>query len=337
MTATTRPTTRASAVEGFRPWWLWIVTALAFPPAGYIAHEVVGRVDGVGAALLSGVITGALIGLAQWALLRGRGASPRWIVATAAGFGIGLAAGAALVGYETSLGAWSGWAPCAGSSLASPRWRASLRCVATLPAWTFATGALWAIGWAVTTIGAGIKVEDQWPVFGISGALVVVLVQSVLINRFVPAVRSPTASWPTVGNDLHVVFGSGPAGRAVATELEHQGLPTRIVNRSGRPVLADVETIRRRRHRPAVRSHRGARCAHRVLLPQGTALPPLAPGVPTAAGRGRRRRQRAVGARLVVLETSMYGPTGGAPMTESTPVNPTSEKERGPDDECPTN
>ena len=40
------------------------------------------------------------------------------------------------------------------------------------------------------TTGAGIKVEDQWPVFGISGALVVVLVQSVLINRFVPAAES---------------------------------------------------------------------------------------------------------------------------------------------------
>ena len=100
-----RPAARPSVSGRIRPWWLWIVTALAFPPAGFIGHEVVGRVDGVGAALLSGVITGALIGLAQWALLRGRGASPRWIVATAAGFGIGLSAGAALVGYETSLGA----------------------------------------------------------------------------------------------------------------------------------------------------------------------------------------------------------------------------------------
>jgi hypothetical protein len=45
------------------------------------------------------------------------------------------------------------------------------------------------IGWAVTT-GAGIKVEDQWPLFGISGALIVAAVQSVLINRFVPATES---------------------------------------------------------------------------------------------------------------------------------------------------
>jgi hypothetical protein len=178
MTATARPTIRPSVSERIRPWWLWIVTALAFPPAGFIGHEVVGRVDGVGAALLSGVITGALLGLAQWALLRGRGASPRWIVATAAGFGIGLAAGAALVGYETSLGALVAMGAVCGLAI-------GLAQVASF-AWTLATGALWAIGWAVTT-GAGIKVEDQWPVFGISGALVVTLVQSVLINRFVPA------------------------------------------------------------------------------------------------------------------------------------------------------
>jgi hypothetical protein len=191
MTTTIRPTIRDSVVERtrIRPWWLWIVTALAFPPAGFIGHELVGPVDGVGAALLTGVITGALIGLAQWALLRRRGASPRWIVATAAGFGIGLAAGAALVGYETSLGALVAMGAVCGVAigLAQVASFAPLRRHAL--SWTLATGALWAIGWAVTT-GAGIKVEDQWPLFGISGAVVVAVVQSVLINRFVPATES---------------------------------------------------------------------------------------------------------------------------------------------------
>jgi hypothetical protein len=186
MTATTRPTTRPSVSERIRPWWLWIVTALAFPPAGYIAHEVVGRVDSLGTALLSGVITGALIGLAQWALLRGRGASPRWILATAAGFGIGLAAGAALVGYETSLGALVAMGAVCGVAIGLAQVASFAPLRRHLLSWTLATGALWAIGWAVTT-GAGINVDDQWPVFGISGALIVVLVQSMLINRFVPA------------------------------------------------------------------------------------------------------------------------------------------------------
>jgi hypothetical protein len=189
MTATIRPTARPSVSERIRPWWLWIVSALAFPPAGFIGHEVVGRVDGVGAALLSGVITGALIGLAQWALLRGRGASPRWIVATAAGFGIGLAAGAALVSYETSLGALVAMGGVCGIGIGLAQVASFAPLHRHAISWTLATGALWAIGWAVTT-GAGIKVEDQWPLFGITGALVVAAVQSVLINRFVPATES---------------------------------------------------------------------------------------------------------------------------------------------------
>ena len=46
-----------------------------------------------------------------------------------------------------------------------------------------------------------------------------------------------------MGDDLHVVFGSGPAGRAVAIELTRQGLTTRIINRSGRPVLDGADTV----------------------------------------------------------------------------------------------
>jgi nucleoside-diphosphate-sugar epimerase len=129
-----------------------------------------------------------------------------------------------------------------------------------------------------------------------------------------------------VGDDLRVVFGSGPAGRAVATELVHQGLPTRIVNRSGRPVLDGVETIGGDVTDPQF-AHAAAHGAHTVYFclnapnyhrwPQE--FPPLQAAVVDAAS--------AAGARLVVLENLyMYGPTGAAPMTESTPVNPTSKK-----------
>ena len=72
------------------------------PPA-YIAHLVAGRVDSVPAAVLNGVIAGTGIGAAQWALLRHRGVSLIWIAATAVGLGAGLAAGAALVSYETDI------------------------------------------------------------------------------------------------------------------------------------------------------------------------------------------------------------------------------------------
>ena len=55
--------------------------------------------------------------------------------------------------------------------------------------WTIATGVLWAIGWTVTT-GAGVDVEAQYTLFGLTGAVAVAVLQSVLINRLVPATES---------------------------------------------------------------------------------------------------------------------------------------------------
>ena len=109
MSHLTAPTAISSSIDhrsprrSFRPWWRWLLTALAFPPAGFIAHVVAGRVDSVSAAVLNGVIAGAGIGAAQWALLRHRDVSLAWIAATAVGLGAGLAAGAALVSYRTDI------------------------------------------------------------------------------------------------------------------------------------------------------------------------------------------------------------------------------------------
>ena len=323
-TSTVRPTSRPSVVERVRPWWLWIVTALAFPPAGYIANRVAGPVDGVAAALLAGVIAGALLGTGQWAVLRRRGGSPVWIAATATGFGVGLAAGAALVDYETSLAALVVMGAVCGIAVGLVQAVSFAPLRRHVAVWTVATGGLWALGWAVTT-SAGIKVEDQWPLFGISGALVAAFLQSVLVNRLVPANESNRAV-VTVGDELHVVFGSGPAGRAVATELTHQGPATRLVNRTGRQVLDGVETLGGDVTDPhfAHAATAGAstvyfclNAVHYDRWPQE--FPPLQYAVLDAAS--------AAGARLVVLENLyMYGPTGGAPMTESTPRNPTGTK-----------
>ena len=129
-----------------------------------------------------------------------------------------------------------------------------------------------------------------------------------------------------MGDELHVVFGSGPAGRAVATELARQGLATRVVNRSGRRVLDGVETLGGDVTDPhfAHTATDGAStvyfCLNAVHYHRwAQEFPPLQHAVVDAAS--------AAGARLVVLENLyMYGPTGGAPMTESTPCHPTSTK-----------
>jgi hypothetical protein len=182
-------TSRQSSRRALRPWWLWILTAFAFPPAGLLAHAIVGGVDNVGAAVAAGLIAGGVIGAVQWLFLRTRCVPATWIAGTAAGLAVGLTVGSAIVSYETSLGALvvmglvSGVGVGVGQVLAFRSLRSR-----TLE-WSLGTGALWVIGWAVTT-ASGVDVDEQWAVFGISGALVVALLQSFIVGRAAPSLTS---------------------------------------------------------------------------------------------------------------------------------------------------
>jgi nucleoside-diphosphate-sugar epimerase len=125
----------------------------------------------------------------------------------------------------------------------------------------------------------------------------------------------------------HVVFGTGPAGRAVAAALLDGGARVRMVNRSGTAALAEVETV-------------GGDATDLGFAREVTAdadtvyfclnapnyhrwaeeFPPLQRAVLGAAA--------GADAKLVVLENLyMYGPSTG-PLRETTPVNPTSSKSR---------
>ena len=95
-------------VDNWRPaarrLWVWPVAILVgFPIGGYLADLAVSGVDSVGTALVGGLITGAIIGAAEWFALR-RWVSWLWIAATSAGMAVGLAAGAALVDYGIDRG-----------------------------------------------------------------------------------------------------------------------------------------------------------------------------------------------------------------------------------------
>jgi hypothetical protein len=168
----------------FRPWWPWLVTFAAFPPAGLLARAVAGPVDGWTAAAIAGVTAGAILGTGQWLLLRRRGISVRWIAGTAAGFTVGLTIGAAAVGYRTDrlslviMGALSG-ASVAALQAVAVRTRPLRTAV-----WTVSTAALWSLGWTVTS--GVIEVDERWAVFGSAGAITVVLIQSTFIERVLP-------------------------------------------------------------------------------------------------------------------------------------------------------
>ena len=165
----------------------WMVNIVGIPLAGYIGWLVSGPVDSVGAALIGAAITGAALGAVQvWALGRNRPPTIAWITATAAGLMIGLGIGSAVVDYDTTLtalviqGALSGLGVGAAQAIVL---RPRLGTIAL--AWPVMLAAIWAAGWATST-QIGIDVDQQFVIFGASGAAVVAVLTALLpyfLNR----------------------------------------------------------------------------------------------------------------------------------------------------------
>jgi hypothetical protein len=166
------------------PFPRWIAVALAFPVAGYIGWGIGGPVDSVGGALVGGALTGAGIAAVQWWAADGRlGRAAPWIAAGAAGYAVGLAAGAALVGYDTSLGELALMGLVSGGSLGVAQGLVVARQGDTklAMAWGAAMPVLFALGWVPTTL-IGVGVEDQFTVFGAAGALLFMLASGVVVG-----------------------------------------------------------------------------------------------------------------------------------------------------------
>jgi len=127
--------------------------------------------------------------------------------------------------------------------------------------------------------------------------------------------------------EAHVVFGTGPAGRAVAAALLDKNAHVRMVNRNGSTVIADVETVGGDATDPDFARNVAADadtvyfCLNAPNYHRwADEFPPLQRAVLGAA--------RSAGAKLVVLENLyIYGPSAAA-LRETTPRNPTSSKSR---------
>lgn len=178
--------TDSTAPHSFlRAWLLWSAGFLAFPIAGLAGTAVAGRVDDAGAAVVGGTVTGLVIGVAQTLVSRRRLDPRRWIPATAVGMGAGLLLGAWAVDYRTSLtslvvmGALTGLVLGPAQALALPRRAAHPW------GWAVAMPALWALGWTVTTL-AGVHVEEQFTIVGVSGALTFSALSGLLLHRLLP-------------------------------------------------------------------------------------------------------------------------------------------------------
>lgn len=173
-----------------RAWLLWTTSFLALPVGGFAGTIITGRIDSPLSALTGGAIAGLVIGAGQ-ALTSSRRLRPQtWIPATAIGMSAGLALAAAAVGYRTSMpdlalmGILNGLILGLAQALALPPALGRRRWI-----WAAAMPALWGLGWTVTTL-ARIAVDQQFIIFGASGALVVTAISGLILNSLLPALPS---------------------------------------------------------------------------------------------------------------------------------------------------
>jgi hypothetical protein len=175
-----------------RTWLLWTAGFLAFPIGGALATAATGRVNDFGSALLGGLIVGAVIGAGQWLVARRLLGDPRaWIPATAVAMGIGLAVGAWVVGYGTSLSELALMGFITGIPLGAAQAYLLRDRLANAWVWAAAMPLLWALGWTVSTF-IGVSVDNQFAVFGASGAITFMALSGVLLDRLRAATSPPT-------------------------------------------------------------------------------------------------------------------------------------------------
>jgi nucleoside-diphosphate-sugar epimerase len=282
------------------PGWRWAAVAAAFPIAGYIGWKVSGPVDAVEAALVGGALTGAGLGAVQWWAAKGRlGRPAAWIGSSAAGYAVGLAAGAAVVGYDTDIGALALMGLVSGAALGIAQGLAlalaGQRDTRLAVAWGAAMPVLFAVCWCATS-AIGVSVEDQFTVFG-------------------AAVD-------------HVVFGAGAVGMAIAEALARRGESVRVVNRSGlRDPAAGIQSVTGDVTDPsfAASATHGARVVYQALNPPYHRWAKEFPGLQEAAIAAAQ----SAGARLVAMDNVyMYGRANGRHFTEDNASNPHTRKGR---------
>lgn len=130
----------------------------------------------------------------------------------------------------------------------------------------------------------------------------------------------------TTSDDLHVVFGTGAIGMALIEELAAKGRRVRAVNRGGTADVPDgVEVVGGdATSEPfTTMASTDAGVVYFCLNPPYTKWPELFPPMQAAVLEGAA----SAGAKLVALENLyMYGPTGGAPLTEDLPYDATGRK-----------
>jgi len=156
----------------WRFWLFWLLAFLAFPIGGLLANVLVGPITTTVQAVLAGAITGVVLGLIQWLVLKGplHLSIIGWALATGIGMAIGLGLSVALLGSETDSNNLLWRAAITGLSIGIAQWIVLRNVLPQSIIWIAVITLGWVVGWFITQ-SAGIDLSLKWSVFGASGAV----------------------------------------------------------------------------------------------------------------------------------------------------------------------
>ncbi len=157
--------------SAWRFWGAWMLAFVSIPLAGVAGIAVAGPLTTPLDGVLGGVAAGAVIGLAQWLMLRQRlSLSPWWIATTAAGMGTGLALGIALLGTATEGVALPLRGLVTGTGIGVVQFLVLRARAGRAAIWAPVVAVGWALGWIIMR-ATGIDLAPHWYVFGAGGSL----------------------------------------------------------------------------------------------------------------------------------------------------------------------
>jgi hypothetical protein len=154
-------------------WLMWFLAFLAFPIGGVLAKALAGAINTPIAALFGGLLTGLVLGLAQWLVLRQQfSISFIWVLATGFGMAIGLFLSQVFLGSQTAGSdlLWRGLITGLAIGLAQALVLYNLEFPLLYNLiWVITIGLSWSLGWFITR-AVGVDLTPQWTVFGSTGA-----------------------------------------------------------------------------------------------------------------------------------------------------------------------
>ena len=152
-------------------WVTWILAFLAFPIGGLAAASIVGPVTDARRGALAGAVTGTVLGLIQWLVLKEqRHILVTWIPITALGmaFGLGLSVWWFGNAMDDDFLIWR--AAFTGLCVGVGQWLILRQVLPGAEVWILVVSLAWTLGWYLTR-RIGVDLRPKWSVFGAAGAI----------------------------------------------------------------------------------------------------------------------------------------------------------------------